>query len=50
MSKAGILKELWMFLRVRKKWWLGPVKTSWGAKLLLMALGILFLLLLLLAT
>lgn len=25
MSKAGILKELWMFLRVRKKWWLGPV-------------------------
>lgn len=25
MSKASILKELWMFLRVRKKWWLGPV-------------------------
>ncbi len=25
MSKASILKEMWMFLRVRKKWWLGPV-------------------------
>jgi hypothetical protein len=25
MSKVSILKELWMFLRVRKKWWLGPV-------------------------
>ncbi len=25
MSKLGILRELWEFLRVRKKWWLGPV-------------------------
>ncbi len=25
MSKISILKELWLFLRVRKKWWLGPV-------------------------
>ena len=25
MGKASILKELWLFLRVRKKWWLGPV-------------------------
>ena len=25
MSKIGILKELWMFMRERKKWWLGPV-------------------------
>jgi len=25
MSKASILKELWLFLRVRKKWWLGPI-------------------------
>ena len=25
MSKLGILKEFWDFLRVRKKWWLGPV-------------------------
>ncbi|MFA4992688.1 MAG: DUF5989 family protein [Candidatus Omnitrophota bacterium] len=25
MSKLGILKEFWDFLRVRKKWWLGPI-------------------------
>jgi hypothetical protein len=25
MSKLSILRELWEFLRVRKKWWLGPV-------------------------
>ena len=25
MGKAGILKELWAFMRERKKWWLGPV-------------------------
>jgi hypothetical protein len=25
MSKIGILKELWMFMKARKKWWLGPV-------------------------
>ncbi len=25
MGKVGILKELWLFLKVRKKWWLGPV-------------------------
>jgi hypothetical protein len=25
MSKASILKELWEFLRVRKKWWLAPI-------------------------
>lgn len=25
MSKASILKELWLFMKVRKKWWLGPV-------------------------
>jgi len=25
MSKLGILKELWAFLRVRKKWWLAPI-------------------------
>jgi len=27
MSNAtlGILQEFWMFLRVRKKWWLAPV-------------------------
>ena len=25
MGKASILRELWEFLRVRKKRWLGPV-------------------------
>jgi hypothetical protein len=25
MGKASILRELWDFLKVRKKWWLGPV-------------------------
>lgn len=25
MSKLSILKELWEFLRVRKKWWLAPI-------------------------
>lgn len=25
MNKLGILSELWAFMRVRKKWWLGPI-------------------------
>jgi len=25
MGKLGILRELWEFLRVRKKWWLAPI-------------------------
>jgi len=25
MSKLSIVKELWGFLRVRKKWWLAPI-------------------------
>jgi len=25
MSKLSILKELWGFLRVRKRWWLAPI-------------------------
>lgn len=25
MGKLSILKELWMFLAVRKKWWLAPI-------------------------
>ncbi len=24
-EKIGILGELWSFMRVRKKWWLGPI-------------------------
>ena len=25
MSKISIIKELWSFLRVRKRWWLAPI-------------------------
>jgi hypothetical protein len=25
MSKLSILSEFWAFMRVRKKWWLGPI-------------------------
>lgn len=25
MGKLGILKELWDFMRVRKRWWLLPI-------------------------
>ena len=25
MSKASILREFWVFLRVRKKYWLAPI-------------------------
>ncbi len=25
MGKISILKELWDFLRIRKKWWLAPI-------------------------
>ncbi len=25
MSKAGLVRELWAFLRARKKWWLAPL-------------------------
>ena len=25
LRKLGILGELWGFLKVRKKWWLGPI-------------------------
>ena len=25
MSSAGIVGELWAYMRVRKKWWLAPV-------------------------
>ena len=25
MSKFGIIREFWSFLRVRKKWWLAPI-------------------------
>ena len=25
MSKLSLLKELWQFLKARKKWWLAPI-------------------------
>jgi len=25
MGKMAILAEFWAFMRVRKKWWLGPI-------------------------
>lgn len=25
MSRLSIIKELWQFLRIRKKWWLAPI-------------------------
>jgi hypothetical protein len=25
MGKLSIIKELWEFLKVRKKWWLAPI-------------------------
>lgn len=24
-EKLGIIPELWAFMRIRKKWWLGPI-------------------------
>jgi hypothetical protein len=24
-AKLGIVSELWAFMKVRKKWWLGPI-------------------------
>lgn len=24
-AKAAILGELWAFMKIRKKWWLGPI-------------------------
>jgi hypothetical protein len=25
LSKLGIIKEFWDFIKVRKKWWLAPI-------------------------
>jgi len=27
-SRMNIFRELWLFMRVRKKWWLGPIILS----------------------
>ena len=37
-GKLGILKELWQFMKERKKWWLGPIVVM----LLLLALLLVF--------
>lgn len=37
-SRLGILSDFWIFMRVRKKWWLAPIVT------LLLLLGILMVL------
>ncbi|MGA9115836.1 MAG: DUF5989 family protein [Bacteroidota bacterium] len=37
-SRFSILSELWAFMRVRKKWWLGPIM------LFLLLLGLLLVL------
>ena len=29
-EKLGIIGELWSFMRVRKKWWLGPIVLMLG--------------------
>jgi len=34
-SKLAIVGELWQFMKVRKKWWLGPIV------IMLLALGLL---------
>jgi hypothetical protein len=25
LERLGIFRDLWAFMRVRKKWWLGPI-------------------------
>ena len=25
MARTGVLSQLWAFMKVRKKWWLGPI-------------------------
>jgi Family of unknown function (DUF5989) len=37
LQKLYILKEIWAFMRIRKKWWLGPIF------ILLLLLGLLIL-------
>jgi hypothetical protein len=37
-EKFGIISELWTFMRVRKKWWLGPIVLMLGLLGLLVVL------------
>jgi hypothetical protein len=38
LESLGILKDLWAFMRVRKKWWLGPILVTMLLLSLLMVL------------
>ena len=37
-EKLGLIRELWAFMRVRKKWWLGPIMPMLGLLGLLVVL------------
>ena len=37
-EKLGMVGEMWAFMRVRKKWWLGPILVMLGALGLLVVL------------
>ena len=37
-EKLGLISELWAFMRVRKKWWLGPIMLMLGLLGLLVVL------------
>jgi uncharacterized protein DUF5989 len=37
-EKLGLIRELWSFMRVRKKWWLGPIMLMLGLLGLLVVL------------
>ena len=37
-EKLGLIRELWAFMRVRKKWWLGPIMLMLGLLGLLVVL------------
>ncbi len=38
LESLGIFKDLWAFMRVRKKWWLGPILMTMILLSLLMVL------------
>jgi hypothetical protein len=38
LEKVGMVGELWTFMRVRKKWWLGPIVLMLGLLGLLVVL------------
>ena len=38
LESLGIFKDLWAFMRVRKKWWLGPILATMLLLLLLIVL------------